>query len=198
MVSIEAATADRWDDVATVMGSRGDPSRCWCQYFRSETGPFVIEDRDGNRAAMRRQLTTATVPHGLVAYDGERPVGWCALAPRADYPRIEHMRVPAAVPAEPGTWSVTCFVVRVGHRRSGVAGELLAAAVDFAARHGAKTLEGYPFDVSVRRTSAANLFVGTLSMFERAGFVEVARPFPGRPVVRLTLSAPGSGGIRRS
>lgn len=197
MVSIEAATADRWDDVAAVMGSRGDPSRCWCQYFRSETGPFAIEDRDGNREAMRHQLTTATVPHGLVAYDGERPVGWCAVAPRADYPRIEHMRVPSAVPAEAGTWSVTCFVVRVGHRRAGIAGSLLEAAVDFAGRQGATTLEAYPFDLGVRGTSAANLFVGTLSMFERAGFVEVARPFPGRPVVRLTVSehsrrSPGS------
>jgi GNAT superfamily N-acetyltransferase len=182
MVSIEAATADRWDDVATVFGTRGDPSRCWCQYFRSETGPFAIEDRDGNREAMRRQLTKAEVPQGLIAYEGEQPVGWCA-----DYPRIEHMRVPQATPAGPGTWSVTCFVVRVGHRRSGVAGALLDAAVDFAGRHGATTLEAYPFDLSVRRTSAANLFVGTLTMFERAGFVEVARPFPGRPVVRLTL-----------
>jgi GNAT superfamily N-acetyltransferase len=188
MVSIEAATADRWDDVAAVMGTRGDPSRCWCQYFRSETGPFVIEDRDGNREAMRRQLTTAEVPHGLIAYEGERPVGWCAVAPRADYPRIEHMRVPQATPAEPGTWSVTCFVVRVGHRRSGVAEALLEAAVDFAGRHGATTLEAYPFDLSVRGTSAASLFVGTLSMFERAGFAEVARPFPARPVVRLTLT----------
>ena len=187
-MSIEAATADRWDDVATVMGTRGDPSHCWCQYFRNESGPFMIEDRDGNREAMRRQLTTATMAPGLIAYEGERPVGWCAVAPRADYPRIEHMRVPRATPAEPGTWSVTCFVVRVGQRRSGVAGELLAAAVDFAGRHGAKTLEAYPFDVSVRATSAANLFVGTLSMFERAGFVEVARPFPARPVVRLTLT----------
>jgi GNAT superfamily N-acetyltransferase len=187
MVSIEEATADRWDDVATVFGTRGAPSHCWCQYFRSETGPFAIEDRDGNREAMRRQLTTAEVPQGLIAYKGELPVGWCAVAPRADYPRIEHMRVQRATPAEPGTWSVTCFVVRVGHRRSGVAGELLAAAVDFAGRHGAMTLEAYPFDLSERRTSAADLFVGTLTMFQRAGFLEVARPFPGRPVVRLTL-----------
>ena len=187
MISIAAATAERWDDVDAVLGRRGDPARCWCQYFRSETGPYVFGDREGNRAAMRRQLTTATVPRGLIAYQDEIPVGWCAVAPRADYPRVAHMRVPAATVDEPDLWAVTCFVVRVGHRRSGVAGRMLSAAVAFARDHGARTVEGYPFDRSVRGTSAATLFVGTLSMFERAGFVEVARPLPARPVVRLAL-----------
>jgi GNAT superfamily N-acetyltransferase len=190
VVSIKPATADRWDDVDAVLGGRGDPSRCWCQYFRSESGPYVFGDREGNRAAMRRQLTTAKVPPGLVAYQDGTPVGWCAVAPRADYSRIEHMRVPAASTDEPDLWSVTCFVVRAGHRRSGLAGRLLEAAVEFARRHGARTVEAYPFDLAVRGTSAATLFVGTLSMFERAGFVEVARPLPARPVVRLTLTVP--------
>jgi GNAT superfamily N-acetyltransferase len=195
VVSIEAATADRWDDVEAVLGLRGDPSRCWCQYFRSANGPYVFGDREGNRAAMRRQLTTAKVPPGLVAYQDGTPVGWCAVAPRSDYPRIEHMRVPAASSDEPDLWSVTCFVVRVGQRRSGVAGRLLAAAVEFARRHGARTVEAYPFDLSVRGTGANSLFVGTLSMFQRAGFVEVARPLPARAVVRLTLaSSPATSG----
>jgi GNAT superfamily N-acetyltransferase len=187
VLSITPATADRWDGVEAILGARGDPSRCWCQYFWSENGPYKFGDREGNREAMRRQLTTAKVPPGLLAYHDETPVGWCAVAPRADYPRIEHMRVPAASSAEPGLWSVTCFVVRVGHRRSGVAGRLLEAAVEFARQHGARTVEAYPFDLSVRGTSAATLFVGTLSMFERAGFVEAARPLPARPVVRLHL-----------
>jgi len=187
VLSIKPATADRWDDVEAILGARGDPSRCWCQYFRSENGPYAFGDREGNREAMRRQLTTAKVPWGLLAYNDATPVGWCAVAPRADHPRIEHMRVPAASSAEPDLWSVTCFVVRVGHRRSGVAARLLDAAVEFARQHGARTVEAYPFDLSVRGTSAATLFVGTLSMFERAGFVEVARPLPARPVVRLDL-----------
>src|ERR1700742_4314551 len=90
-MEIRDATADRWDDLADLLGERGDPSRCWCQYYRSE-GPYRHDDRVGNRAAMCRQVTTAEIPHGVLAYAGDRPIGWCAVAPRGDYPRLATMR----------------------------------------------------------------------------------------------------------
>jgi hypothetical protein len=51
MTTIRDAPPDRWPELEALMGERGDPSRCWCQFYR--------------------------------------------------------------------LWSVTCFVVRVGHRRQG-------------------------------------------------------------------------------
>jgi len=137
---------------------------------------------------MRRQIATATVPHGVLAYDAGRPVGWCAVAPRADYPRLKRMQVAKATQDEPGLWSVTCFVVRVGHRRQGVATRLLDAAVEFAGRHGARAVEGYPVDPSVRPTGSSGLYQGPLSLYLRAGFTVVARPSPSRSVVRLVLA----------
>lgn len=187
MLRIVDAGAERWDDLAELLGERGDPSRCWCQYYRSEA-PYQHESRDRNRAAMRRQITTATVPHGVLAYDDGRPVGWCAVAPRADYPRLRRMQAAKATQDEPGLWSVTCFVVRVGHRRQGVAAQLLDAAVDFAGRHGGRVIEGYPVDPSVRPTGSSGLYQGPLSMYLRAGFTEVARPTASRSVVRLVLA----------
>ncbi len=89
---------------------------------------------------------------------------------------------------EDGLWSVTCFVVRVGHRRKGVAAQLLRAAVDFARRHGARIVEAYPVDASVRPTGSSGLFQGPLSMYLHAGFIEVARPSASRSVVRLALT----------
>ncbi len=187
MMTIVDAGADRWDDLAELMGERGDPSRCWCQYYRSE-GSYEHESRQRNRAAMRRQVTTATVPHGVLAYDGRRPVGWCAVAPRDDYPRLKRMQAARGTHGEDGLWSVTCFVVRVGHRRKGVAAQLLRAAVDFARRHGARIVEAYPVDASVRPTGSSGLFQGPLSMYLHAGFIEVARPSASRSVVRLALT----------
>ena len=186
MVTIVDADAERWDDLAELMGERGDPSRCWCQYYRSE-GPYEHESPEPNRAAMHRQVATATVPHGVLAYDGRRPVGWCAVAPRGDYPRLKRMQAATATQNEEGLWSITCFVVRVGHRRRGVATQLLQAAVDLARRHGAKTVEAYPVDESVRPTGSSGLFQGPLSMYLRAGFTEVARPNASRAVVRSAL-----------
>lgn len=87
-----------------------------------------------------------------------------------------------------GLWSVTCFVVRVGHRRQGLAGELLGAAIEFAGRYGARIVEAYPVDPSVRPTGAAGLYQGTLSMYLRAGFTVLARPSPSRSIVQLALS----------
>ena len=190
MLTIVDADAERWDDLAELLGERGDPSRCWCQYYRGER-PYTHESREHNRDAMRDQVTTATVPHGVLAYDGERPVGWCAVAPRGDYPRLQRMQAARATQDEDGLWSVTCFVVRVGHRRQGVATQLLRAAVDLAHRHGARLIEAYPVDASVRPTGSSGMYQGPLSMYLRAGFVEVARPSASRSVVRLALTRTG-------
>jgi hypothetical protein len=64
-----------------------------------------------------------------------------------------------------------------------VAEALLAAAVEHAASRGATVVEGYPIDTAGGRRAGADLFTGTVGMFERAGFTEVARR-GGRPVVR--------------
>ena len=143
------------------------------------TGSYQHEGRDRNREALQQQIATATVPHGVLAYDdGKKPIGWCAVAARADYPRL---RPDAGRPGNPGRaeglWSVTCFVVRVGHRRQGVASQLLEAAVQFAGRHGARMVEAYPVDPSVRPTGSSGLYQGTLSMYLRAGFTA---GWPGR------------------
>ena len=68
-------------------------------------------------------------------------------------------------------WSIVCFVVGRRARGRGVAAALLDAAIDYARDHGATTLEAYPVEVPAgRRIPSANVYHGTLSMFERAGF----------------------------
>jgi GNAT superfamily N-acetyltransferase len=90
-------------------------------------------------------------------------------------------------------WSIVCFVVGRRSRGHGVATALLAAAIDYARGHGATMLEAYPVDVADgKRVASANVYRGTLSMFERAGFQVVARrqwntASPVRPIVRLDL-----------
>lgn len=89
---------------------------------------------------------------------------------------------------DPNVWAVTCFVVMVGYRRRGVATALLDGAIDLARAYGAQTVEAYPVDPSARASvSAAELFYGTLSLYQAAGFTEVARPYPARARMRLTL-----------
>jgi GNAT superfamily N-acetyltransferase len=137
----------------------------------------------GNRAQLRDRVGQDPPP-GLLAYAGDRAVGWTQVGRREEFVRLQHSRHLGPVDDAP-VWCVNCFYIRRGHRRQGVATALLAAAIDFARGHGARALEAYPVD----RPSAAggDLYPGKPSMFYERGFTEVARRHPNRPIVRLAL-----------
>ncbi|MBX3193879.1 MAG: GNAT family N-acetyltransferase [Microbacteriaceae bacterium] len=182
-----------WDDVRTVFGTRGDPARCWCQYFKVTAATWKAQDIAGFERGLCDQVDAARTSHGagpgLLAYEGDDPVGWVAIEPRPAYPRILSSRM-AEHSAEPAdaedVWFVSCFVVRVGHRRKGIAGALLAGAVEHARANGARVVEAFPVQ-ALPGTSSADLYHGPLSAFEAAGFEVVARPAEARAVVRLAL-----------
>lgn len=83
-------------------------------------------------------------------------------------------------------WSIVCFVVPSPRRGRGVASALLRHAVDHARRSGACAVEGYPVG-KPGRSQDQWLWHGAKSTFDRAGFREVARRKPERPVLRLDL-----------
>ncbi len=185
-IQVHPASPELWGDVAAVMGSRGDPSHCWCQFFRLRGKEWQAASREDNKTALRDQVQDSPAPPGALAYLHDEPVGWCAIAPKTDYPRV--VASPVTGNDTDGIWSITCFIVRVGHRRRGVAAALLPAAVELARSHGAATVEAYPVDASARKSiSAAELYHGPLALFRDAGFTEVRRPSSARTVVQLRL-----------
>ena len=142
----------------------------------------------------KRELLHADLMHepasALIAYVDGEAAGWVKVSPRPDQPRLARTRAfqESPEPFEDGSvWAVTCFVVRREHRGAGLSSRLLAAAVDHARRHGARVVEGYPVDAGATKTSSNELFHGALSTFLDAGFSEVARPKPARPIVTLTV-----------
>jgi ribosomal protein S18 acetylase RimI-like enzyme len=176
-----------------LFGTRGDPSWCWCQFFLT-TGKGYAQSAAANQAALHAQVTSGARPPGLLAYAGNEAVGWVQLGPRTAYRRWCESTALAAVTghdlADDTVWAVTCFVVKVGRRRSGVGTALLGAAVGFARDQGARVLEGHPVDVVARasgKAAGAELYHGVASTFAAAGFEEVGRTGPSRPVMRLTL-----------
>jgi GNAT superfamily N-acetyltransferase len=142
---------------------------------------------------MRYEVVHATTPPGLIAYVGDDPAGWTRVGPRSDFPLVEGNRALARVLCpDPGAWWVACFAIDRRHRRSGVGSALLDAAVDFARDRGATSVEGHPVDadaLKAERVSGSALFTGTMAMFLDAGFHEVARTFPSRPVMRMSTAA---------
>ena len=192
-VTVVPANEASWGDLQAVFGTRGDPSRCWCQRFKMAPGESWASVGASGLAGRLREQThcgAAESPSttGLVAYlDGE-PAGWCAVEPRPAYPRmLRNNRVPWDGRSEDkyddSVWAVTCFVVRKGYRRRGVGTKLAYAAVDFARGRGARALEAYP--MTTKESLVGELSVGTHGMFTAAGFTEVGRPSLRRAVMRV-------------
>jgi GNAT superfamily N-acetyltransferase len=135
-----------------------------------------------NRAAMRR-LVAAGPPPGVLAYIGGETVGWCAVAPREEYVRLERARVLRRMDDAP-VWSIVCLFVAPPYRRQGISTALIAGAARFAAAGGATLVEGYPQEVGGRDLPPAFAWTGTRAAFAAAGFDVVAWGSPTRPIMR--------------
>ena len=186
-LTIRPATPERWPDLEAVFLARGCSIArgCWCMFYR-RTGagaplPAGMTRAKANRADLKALVDSGTPP-GLIAYEGKTPVGWVTLGPREEFRRLERSPVMKPVDEKP-VWSIICFVVPSEHRRQGVAQALLRGAIAYARKRGARLLEAYPVDKR-GRSSDENMWFGAKSMYDRAGFKEVARRKPARPVVR--------------
>ena len=173
-IEIRPLTADLWPALADLFAAGGDPRWCWCQYWRKPGSNWSNTTADDNRTDLRAMLDRDGPAPGLVALLDGKAVGWVGLGPREDFPRLARSRTLPQLPGE-AVWVVNCFVVAKAARRSGVAGRLLEAAVEYARANGALTVEGYPVTTEGARIPSASVYTGTAGMFERAGF-EVAAP----------------------
>jgi GNAT superfamily N-acetyltransferase len=192
-LQIVPATPERWGNLVRLFGRSGAYSNCWCTWWRQAGSGFA--DGCGNAGAGNRALLQSLVEGGqepgLIAYRAGEPIGWVSVAPRGEFGRILRSRVlgPAGPPpaADDRTWSVVCFWMPRPERGRGLATALLHAAIAHARSRGATQLEAYPVDAGDKRRPPNALFTGPLSLYRRAGFVEVERRSPSRPIVRLAL-----------
>ena len=184
-LSILPLTPDRWPDLETLFGARGCSIAryCWCMAYR-RSGSGGLFDAKANRTQLKA-LVDAGTPPGLIGYRGKVPVGWISLGPREEFARLQRSPIMRPVDDKP-VWSVICFVVPPEHRGQGVARALLDGAIAYAGKRGAKLIEAYPVD-KPGRSRDDMLWFGAKSMYDHAGFKEVARRKPARPVVRLKV-----------
>jgi GNAT superfamily N-acetyltransferase len=186
-LSFRPLTAKTWPDLERLFGPRGASGGCWCMWWRLKRSEYNKNKGAGNRRALR-QLAAEGVVLGVLAYADKKAVGWCAVAPRADYPVLANSRILSPVDDEP-VWSVTCFYMAKEFRRSGLTADVLRAAVEYAAKKGAHIVEGYPMDPRSGDMAAAFAWTGFVSAYRKAGFKEVARRSAGRPVMRKAVNS---------
>lgn len=180
-----------WPAIEELFGPNGACGGCWCMWWRVPRGGKLWVAAKGlkNRAAFRDLVKNGAV-HGIVAFVGDKPVGWCCLGPRSSFPRMERVRALKREWSE-RTWSIVCFYVPRAWQRRGVATRLLEAATSRAFEMGAGEVEGYPVVAAAPNANLPPAFAwtGVPALFERMGFCELAEQ-TGRRRVFLATSAP--------
>jgi len=191
-LTVHPLTPERWPDLEALFNARGCSvaRSCWCMYYRRSgpRGPLPAGTTraQANRAELKALLRSREPP-GLIGYRGKVPVGWVSLGPRHDYAKLRRSPVMKAVDERP-VWSIVCFVVPSQYRGQGVARALLDGAIAYARERGVALLEAYPVD-KPRRSADDSMWFGAKSMYDAAGFEEVARRKPNRPIVRIRAAA---------
>ncbi|GAB3819301.1 GNAT family N-acetyltransferase [Tessaracoccus terricola] len=171
-MAISVVAADRFEDVQAVVGPKKPTSNvCFCLSYR-------IGSKENNalrgpeRAERVRQLCAEDPAPGVVALEGDVPVGWAAIHPRSATSFARNRKIPHVDDLD--VWSLWCLRVRPGHRGKGITHALIRGALEHAAAQGAPAVEAYPVDNEGRKVDLTMAYVGTRAMFERAGFEKVA------------------------
>src|SRR3712207_5753105 len=158
----------RFDDFTTVVGTqRSDAGGCWCMAYRDSRVSNLERP-----AYMQEECATEPGP-GVLVYVDDIVAGWCSIAPRPSYRRLMNSRT-IPILDDRDAWIAVCFVVRPGYRKHGLMHALLEGAVEHASAHGAEVVEGYPVETGGGRVDVVSGYVGTVELFERAGFQRAA------------------------
>lgn len=171
-MDIEVRPAAVFEDVRAVLGPKSAGAGvCWCLSYRIPSR-LNNELRGPARGEYVAGLCRAERPPGVLAYDGDVPVGWAAVAPRAETSFARNRKIPHV--DDLPVWSLWCVRVRPGHRKRGVSHALIEGAVEFARSHGAPAIEAYPLDNGDARVDLTMAYAGLRKNFERAGFAHAA------------------------
>jgi GNAT superfamily N-acetyltransferase len=171
-MSLVVRPATDVDGVRALVGpKRPDANVCWCLSYRIPS-KLNNELRGPARGEYAEGLVRADPPPGVLAYDGDEPVGWAAVAPRADTTFARNRKIPHV--DDLPVWSLWCIRVRPGHRGRGISHALIEGAVAFARDRGAPVVEAYPLDNRGERVDLTMAYAGIRKNFEAAGFTVAA------------------------
>ncbi|MEU3795805.1 GNAT family N-acetyltransferase [Streptomyces fructofermentans] len=187
-MDIDVRPASVFEDVRAVVGPKSPTANvCWCLSYRVPS-KLNNELRGPDRGDYVAELCRSEPAPGVLAYDGDEPVGWAAVAPRSDTAFARNRKIPHV--DELPVWSLWCIRVRPGHRKKGISHALITGAVDFARAQGAPAIEAYPLDNGDARVDMTMAYPGLRKNFERAGFVHAADTtsvLSGHPRVLMRL-----------
>ena len=164
-------TPERWEDIKALFENNTVCRACWCMWWRISASEWTKNRGKQNRNLLKTLVNSGKAP-GIIAYSDGQPIGWCSVAPREEYTRLERSRTLKRIDEKP-VWSVVCFFVSKPFRRKGISTKLLQAAVDHAKKQGATIIEGYPSKCEKKQQDSL-VYTGLVSAFQKVGFKPVA------------------------
>jgi GNAT superfamily N-acetyltransferase len=185
-LSFYPLTIDRWKDFEKLFGEKGACAGCWCMYWFMNKKEYDEKRKDGRTKKEMKKMVKENFRPGIIAYVGDRAIGWIAIQPRENYSKLSNSKILQPIDNKP-VWSIVCFFVHKDYRKMGVSIELIKNACDFAASKGGTIIEAYPTETKTKNSVPVFIYTGTASAFRKAGFKEVARRSETRPIMRLKL-----------
>ncbi len=175
--TLQALTPQRVDDFFTFFEQVAFADHpewgcdCYCCFFHAtDLKTWDAVTGEINKAAAREMILNGDM-RGLLAYDGDKPVGWC------HYDRLQNL--PGArlfygelASADDNRALIACFTIAQGYRRQGIADMLLSAALKDLKALGVKTVEAYP---ALENGSDEHNYHGPLPLYEKHGFTVVRK-----------------------
>ena len=185
-LTFQPLTSERWTDFEALFGKNGALGGCWCMWWRITRAEFEKQKGEGNRKAMKSIVMSGEVP-GILAYEYQKPVGWCSVAPRDRFASLNRSPVLKKIDNRE-VWSIVCFFIAREYRGRGITRRLIDAAVAFARKNGGKIVEAYPTDPRGRKRLGAEVsFMGLPELFTSIGFDVCARPSKAKMIMRYTI-----------
>jgi len=183
----KALSKKTWPDFERLVdANNGVWGGCWCMWYHSEE---KNDDDPETKRKAKECLVREGRAHASLVFDGKDCVGWCQFGSPLELPHIHNKRAYLATDPVLPAWRITCFFVGKGKRGKGVAAAAIAGAVEQIKALGGGRIEAYPDDTENRKTSAAFLFNGALSTFERHGFKRSRKIGKNKWVVTRTVRA---------
>jgi GNAT superfamily N-acetyltransferase len=141
-----------WPDFEWLFSQGNGWDHCWCMAFqrdrsRSRGRQRTRAEKSVTNREDKKRLVDEEGSHGILVYAHGEAIGWCQYGPADELLSVDRRRTKKRMAEEESSdrlWRITCFVTSKKHRRKGVAGIALRAALEAIRQKGGGLVEGYP------------------------------------------------------
>jgi len=178
-------TIKEWDDFVTLFSEHGVQNGCWCMYWRITRSEFHNDYGNGNKNSLRAIIEAGHVP-GILANHDHKPIGWCSVAPRDDFPVLERSHTLKRIDNKP-VWSIVCFYISKPYRRKGITSDLIEASIDYVRKQNGKIIEAYPIVPEYSSDPRPELYAGLFTTYKKLGFKVALARSERKPIMRCWI-----------